>query len=122
MAFKNDNSECKRMIRPLKARSDPIDEWIWNIVDIGSHTYDDTWIEEVISKNFKEVQKVRCFNVVNKVMWKGIPRNNAFSRDDPNRRPDLLKYAEGTAKANIGPMNADQQVTDKIILCHWETP
>ena len=35
LAFENANSECKRVIRPLKARSAPIDEWIRNIADIG---------------------------------------------------------------------------------------
>jgi hypothetical protein len=28
LVFENANSECKRMMRPLKARSAPIDEWI----------------------------------------------------------------------------------------------
>lgn len=49
MAFKNANSECKKVIRPLKARSVAIDEWIIKTGDTGSHTYDNTWTGEVIS-------------------------------------------------------------------------
>ena len=54
LAFENVNSKCKRIIRPLKARSAPIDEWIRNTADIGSHTYNNTWIGEVIPQNFKK--------------------------------------------------------------------
>lgn len=40
LAFKNANAECKRMIRPLKVRSAPTDEWIRNMTDIRPHSYD----------------------------------------------------------------------------------
>ena len=43
------------------------------------------------SKRFKKSQKVRCFNCGNKDHLKrdcrqGVPRNNVFSIDNPNRR------------------------------------
>ena len=62
MAFENANSEYKSMIRPLKTRSEPIDEWIRNMADIDSHSYYATLIGEVISKRFKKKQNVRCFH------------------------------------------------------------
>ena len=49
LAFENANSECQRLIRPLKARSPPTAAWIRDIVDIGSHVYGANLIE-VISK------------------------------------------------------------------------
>ena len=33
-----------------------------------------------------------------------------------------MDYAKGVAKADIGLKNVDQQATDKVTLCHWETP
>lgn len=68
---------------PLKARQVPIDEQIRNTVGISSHTNDDTWVKEVISKNFKKTQKVRCFNYgkpghLKRDCSQGIARNNVF--------------------------------------------
>jgi hypothetical protein len=37
LAIENANTECKRVIRPLKARTVSMDEWIKDITDIGSH-------------------------------------------------------------------------------------
>lgn len=34
--------------------------------------------------------------------------------------PRFLEYAEGVAKVGTELMNADQQVVDKVILCHQE--
>ena len=59
LAFKNGNSECKKVIGPLKARSAAMDEWIRNTDDIEFHTCDPTLIGEVISKGFKRRQTVR---------------------------------------------------------------
>lgn len=36
--------------------------------------------------------------------------------------PSILKYSEGIEKATIGIINADQQGTDKVTLCHLEKP
>ena len=35
---------------------------------------------------------------------------------------NLLDYVEDVAKASIGPMNVDQQKTDKATQHHQETP
>ena len=64
-AFENANSECKRVMRPLNARSAQIHEWIRNTADMASHVHDATLTEEVISKSFKKNQNVRCFNCGN---------------------------------------------------------
>ena len=57
MTFENANSESEGVIRALKARSAPIEKWIRNTADIGSHDYDSTWIGELTSKNFKKNQR-----------------------------------------------------------------
>ena len=62
LVFENANSECKRMMRPLKARSAPIDEWIRTMAGIGSHVYDAIQIAEIILKRFKKNQNVWCLN------------------------------------------------------------
>ena len=35
---------------------------------------------------------------------------------------DLLDFVKDVAKANIGPMNVDQQKIDKASQYYWETP
>lgn len=70
MDFKNVNSKLKRILRPLKEGSGSIDKWIRNVADIGAHTYDDIWIKEVISKNFKKSQKLNVYLWLN--IWKGL--------------------------------------------------
>lgn len=62
LIFKAPNSELKMVIRPLKARSAPIDEWIRNTADVGSYVYDATLTGEIVSKSFKKNKNVRCFN------------------------------------------------------------
>lgn len=37
LAFENSNLECKMVIRPLKARTAPVDEWIRNAADNEYH-------------------------------------------------------------------------------------
>ena len=46
LAFENANAECKEVIRPLRARSASIDEWIRYTADVGSHSPDMTIIGE----------------------------------------------------------------------------
>jgi hypothetical protein len=53
------------------------------MADIGSHIYDGTLIEVVISKSFKKNQNVRFFNCdkqghLKRDCRQGIPRNNVF--------------------------------------------
>lgn len=91
MAFENDNSEWEKVIRPLKAKSAPIDEWIKDRADIVSHIYDGTITEYVISKS----SNIRCYNCGNQGHWKrycrqDIPRNNAFFQRQFKRKvPDF---------------------------------
>ena len=40
LAFENANTECKEVIRPLRARSASIDEWIRYTTDVVSHSPD----------------------------------------------------------------------------------
>ena len=44
LAFKNPNAEFKKAIKPLKARSAPIYEWIETTVDIGFNAYNTAMI------------------------------------------------------------------------------
>lgn len=47
LTFENTNVECKRVIRPLRANSAPIEEWIRHTIDTGPNTSkNDTWIGE----------------------------------------------------------------------------
>lgn len=62
LTFESGHSDGKRESRPLKARLAPIDEWIRITSDIGSHTFDDTWTGEEISKNLKKNQNVVYFH------------------------------------------------------------
>lgn len=67
------------------------------------YTYDDTCIE-VISKKFKENQKVRCLIVVNQVIWKWIICKEFlgiffFLEGIQTEYPTLLESAEHVAKA-----------------------
>lgn len=83
LAFKNPNSECKRVIRPFKARSARIDEWIKDPASVGSHVYSANLTGEVISKNLKKNQNGRCSNYgkqdhLKRDCRQGIPRD--FSR------------------------------------------
>lgn len=65
LAFENANSEWKGVIRPLKARSAPIDEWIKNTADIESYVYDDSQIGEVTSKILRNIKRSFILVVVN---------------------------------------------------------
>ena len=55
MAFEHANSECKRVIRPLKAGPAPLDEWLRNIAAIGSHAYGDALIEVILKIKMSDV-------------------------------------------------------------------
>ena len=50
LAFENANLECKRVIRTLKAKLSPIDKWIRNTADTGSHVNDAALIERIFYK------------------------------------------------------------------------
>ena len=46
LAFENVNAECKEVIRPLRARSASIDEWVRYWVDVRHRSHDMTLIGE----------------------------------------------------------------------------
>lgn len=116
------------MMRPLKARSSPIDEWIIDMGDNGSHVYDaTTLIRKVISKSFKKNQNVWCFNCgkqghLRRDYRQDIPRNNVFSRDNLKKKAQPSGACRRLAKAGTELVSADQQGMSKATLCHWEMP
>ena len=72
LAFETVNLECKRVIRALKTRSAPIEEWIKDTADLGSHVYDANIIGEVISKShLRSIKMSDSLIVVNKIIEKG---------------------------------------------------
>jgi len=83
LAFENANLEWKGVIRPLKARTEPMEQRIRDTADIGSHFYDANLRGEIISKTLKKIQNDRCFNCDKQGYLKtdcrqGISRNNVF--------------------------------------------
>ena len=109
------------VIRLFKPRSTPLDDWIRNITNIGS------------AKNFKKKQSVRHFNYDEqgqlKWYWARHSQNQwlgvlvaLISLDIQSEGPNILGYAEVVAKAGNGLLNADQQRTGKVILCHFKIP
>ena len=74
----------------------------------------ESWVGEAMSKGMRRHQNVKCFNCgriehLKRNCRQGIPRNNVFSGKGKMNVNKLLDYAEGVAKTNIRPMNADQQ-------------
>ena len=47
LAFKNANAQCKRILRPLKARSAPIEDWIREKINVDLYDNDDNLIESL---------------------------------------------------------------------------
>lgn len=62
LAFENANTECREVIRPLKARSAPIDEWIRYTAIVGSCSPDTTVIGEAATGQLEMTQDFKCFN------------------------------------------------------------
>ena len=92
LAFENANAQHRRVIRPLKARWTPLEEWVWDTIDIESRDHNDVWIGEVISRGLKKNRYVECFNCnkqghLKRDCKQGVPRNNAFPKNNPNRMP-----------------------------------
>ena len=101
------------------------------MTDIVSHIYDAKLIREVIAKIFKQNQMSDVLIMMSKDIWKGIGGKTfpepmvgvlvvvVVSLDIQTEGPSILRYAEGVAKAGIGLLNADQQRTGMVILCHF---
>ena len=51
LAFENANAECKEVIRPLRARSTSIGEWIRHTVDVKPCSPDITVIGEAATRH-----------------------------------------------------------------------
>lgn len=60
LALENAKSECKGVIRSVKARSSPIDEWIRSMTDIRFHGYDATLIGDISRKKYQAKQCDEC--------------------------------------------------------------
>lgn len=50
-------------IRPLKAGSASLKEWIQDKMNIECHDHDDAWIAEVISRTWKKKSKCQVFQL-----------------------------------------------------------
>ena len=104
-----------------------MDEWILNTMNIETFECNtESWVGEAISKGMSRHQNSTCLNCgkighLRRDYRQGIPRNNVSSGNDKNRRSQSSDYVEDVAKAEIGPMNADQQQTDKATRYHQET-
>lgn len=69
------------MIRSLKSRSAPIEEWILYTADNESDTSNDTWIREVISKNLRKIKRLDVLicgktDHLKRDYRQGVPRNS----------------------------------------------
>ena len=61
LAFENANTECKRVIKPLKADGAPIDEWIRETIGIGPQERHANIIGQIIAGSIMN-QNAQCFN------------------------------------------------------------
>ena len=73
----------------------------------------EAWVVETISKGMKRHQNTKCFNCGRIGHPLGMINIEGLN---------LLDYVEDAAKADIGPMNVDQQETHKTISYCWKTP
>ena len=62
LVYENANAECKEVIRPLRARSASIDQWVRHTADTGSCSPDMTVIGEAATRHLEMTQDFKCFN------------------------------------------------------------
>ena len=61
MGLENENAECKREIRALKARGALIDGWIKETTGLGSQEHNATIMGQLVARTFMN-RSDRCFN------------------------------------------------------------
>lgn len=118
----------QKILGLLKVRSAPMDSWILHTMNIETFDYNiESWVGEAISKGMRRHQNAKCFNSDrleylrrDNYCRQWVPRNNISSGNGKNRRLSLQVYVEGLSKADIGPMNTEQQKTDKTTWYHRE--
>ena len=96
-----------------------MDEWILHTMNIN--TFDcntESWVGEAISKEMRRHQNAKCFNCSRIGHLRGFINKKFLGIISPLRMKTtgelrIQVYVEGVAKDDIGPMNADQQKTDK---------
>ena len=113
-----------RVIRPLKAWAEAVDEWMRDMTDIGSHEHHATIIGQAIARGLL-YQKTWYFNCVKyghlKQNWEqGISKCNGLSKYN-SEGPYFQKGADYVARVTIGPMNIGLREITKAISCHRET-
>ena len=59
LAYDNANSECKKVIQPIKAQGDPVEEYLKVCQDIWSEPYKMQLLAQALSKANKETD-MRC--------------------------------------------------------------
>ena len=55
------NAECKEAVRPWRARSASIDEWIRYTADVGSHSPDMTVVGKAATRHLEITQGFKMF-------------------------------------------------------------
>lgn len=70
----------KEAIRPLRAQSTSIDEWIMNMIDAGSHSPRITLIRTAILRGYKKGQTYKCLNYGEQSHFKRITKNTKLSQ------------------------------------------
>ena len=85
LAFENANAQCKRILRPLKARSAPIEDWIRETINVNLYDNDDNLVGELLSRGRGTSPNIRCFHCgmpghIKRDCKQGISRNNIFAR------------------------------------------
>lgn len=90
MTFENANSECKGVVRYLKAILEQIEEWFRHRTDIGSHVHGANF-KEAISKGIKKNLNGRWVNCGKQghlkwILGKALLEPIFFSRNNPKRR------------------------------------
>ena len=92
MGFENASLGRKRILRPSKVRSSPVDEWILYTMNVETLDYStEACVGEEISNGIRRHQNAKCFNCgriehLRRDCKQEIPRNNVSSRNGKDRR------------------------------------